>query len=83
MSPQQFGQKTGLAYEQVLNLCKKGELDAIKTEGGHFKIPERELDKFLKNEDYVSKEEYEKVIRENERLRTMINQLKVFITNLN
>lgn len=83
LSPKKFAEKAGLSYEQVLNMCKKGEIDAIKTTGGHFKIAEKELNKFKQDSTYVSKEEYMKVIRENERLKTLLLQTKNFINNLN
>lgn len=80
-SPQKFANKTGLSYQQVLNMCKSKKIEAISTNGGHFKIPEKELDKFTNN-DYVAKEEYMKVVRENERLKTMLSQLKLIAETL-
>ncbi|NFD76023.1 helix-turn-helix domain-containing protein [Clostridium botulinum] len=84
LTPQQFAQKCGISYNQVLNMCKRREINALKTDGGHFKIPEKELDRF-KNSDYVTKEEYLRVIRENEELKTIIKNcmnLLSFINNL-
>lgn len=81
-SPQQFAKEWGLSYQQILQMCKTKEIDAIETEGGHFKIPPKELDRF-KNKDYVTKEEYLNVVRENEKLKTMITQLKTFVIELN
>lgn len=81
LSPQQFAKETGLSYNQVLQMCKTKEINVLETEGGHFKIPPKELDRF-KNSDYVTKEEYLKVIRENERLRTMIEQFKNYVSSL-
>ncbi|MCY6958831.1 DNA-binding protein [Clostridium brassicae] len=80
-SPQKFAKECGLSYNQVLQMCKTKEINALETEGGHFKIPPKELDKF-KNSDHVSKDEYLKVIRENERLRTVIEQFKNYVLNL-
>ncbi|WP_315117913.1 DNA-binding protein [uncultured Clostridium sp.] len=80
LSPQQFGKECGLSYQQVLQMCKAKEINALETEGGHFKIPPKELDKF-KNNDYVSKKEYLEVIRENERLRVIISQFKNYVSN--
>lgn len=82
LTPQQFAKRTGLSYAQVLFMCKKKEIDAIETNGGHYKIPESQLNKYSQPEEYVSKEEYEKVIRENERLKTLLNQFKNFVFNL-
>ena len=79
LSPQVFADKTGMSYQQVLTMCKTGELEAIKTDGGHFKIFASELDKFLNKKDFISRESYEEVLRENERLKTMIAQLKILV----
>ncbi|EDS78278.1 hypothetical protein CBC_0721 [Clostridium botulinum C str. Eklund] len=81
LTPQQFAKETGLSYQQVLQMCKTKEINALETEGGHFKIPPKELDKFT-NSDYVSKDEYLKVIRENERLKVILTQCKNYISSL-
>lgn len=81
LSPQKFAKEAGLSYQQVLQMCKAKEINALETDGGHFKIPEKELDRF-RNCDYVTKEEYLKVVRENERLKTMIAQFKVYVSSL-
>jgi len=80
-TPQQFAKKTGLSYDHVLQMCKTGKVKALKTEGGHFKIPEKELDKFI-TEDYATKDEYLRVVRDNERLKTIILQLQNYVSNL-
>lgn len=82
LSPQKFAEISGLSYEQVLNMCKNNDINAIKTAGGHFKIPEKELDKFKENDNYVSKEDYIKLLKENERLKTILEQFKSFVENL-
>lgn len=81
LTPQQFAKETGLSYSQVLQMCKTKEINALETEGGHFKIPPKELDRF-KNNDYVTKEEYLRVVRENERLKTMLHQFKKYVVSL-
>lgn len=82
LSPQTFAKQAGLSYQQVLHMCKFSQIEAVKTSGGHFKIPEKELDKLFKPDGYVAKEEYERVIRENEKLKTMLEQAKSFFVNL-
>lgn len=81
-TPRKFAKETGLSYNQVLNMCKNEQLKAIKTNKGHFKIPEIELSKFTRNDEVITKEEYLEVVRENERLKNTIIQLKNFITNM-
>jgi predicted site-specific integrase-resolvase len=77
-SPQKFSKKIGFSYEQVINMCRSGKVESFRTPGGHYKIPDKELDKFL-NPDFISRDEYMKVVRENEKLKTILNQLKLTI----
>ena len=82
LSPKSFSCKTGLSYDHVLQMCKTKEIEAIRSKGGHFNIYDKELDKFKDDDGCVPKEEYLKVIRENERLKTILKQLKLSVTNL-
>lgn len=79
LTPAQFASETGENYSLILSLCKDGSLKCQVTEGGHYKIFKTELEKFTANKDYVTKEDYEAVIRENERLKSFINQLRATI----
>lgn len=80
ITPNKFAIKTGENYNLILEMCKKGTLRCEKTDGGHFKIHETELDRYLnEHHDFISKKEYEDVIRENERLKNFIKQLKKLI----
>lgn len=82
LTPKKFAEITGENYELILELCKKGSIKAEKTEGGHYKIYKTELEKFNKaNSDFISKEDYEAVIRENEKLKTFIEQLKTLLSS--
>jgi excisionase family DNA binding protein len=84
LTPKKFAELVGENYELILDLCKKGSIKSERTEGGHYKIYETELNKFTKcTTDYIAKDEYERIIRENERLRGFIEQLKLLITNCN
>lgn len=83
LTPREFSKQTGLSYNQVLNMCKSDELKVVKTTKGQFKIADIELSKFTSNSEHVTKEEYLEVIRENERLKNTINQLKQYIGSLN
>jgi predicted nucleotidyltransferase len=83
LSPKQFAEKAGISYQQVLDMCKKNEFsDVAQTRGGYYKIPEKNLDKYKHNFDYVPKEQYEKILKENERLKAILHQTKRFIQNL-
>jgi uncharacterized protein (DUF488 family) len=83
LSPKSFAEKAGISYQQVLDMCKKNELDnVLQTRGGYYKIPEKNLDKYLKNDNFVTREEYEKVLRENEKLKVILNQAKKYMQEL-
>lgn len=82
LSPQKFAEKTGLSYGQVLIMCKAGEINSIRSQKGHFKILEKELDQFTKSNDYISREKYENIVRENERLRNTIRQFQKYVENI-
>lgn len=84
ITAKEFANITGENYNLILSLCKEGKLKCIETEGGHYKIFKTELDKYMgKNTEFISKEQYEEVIRENERLKTFILQLKSTIEAIN
>lgn len=78
----EFAKRTGENYKTILFLCKEGQIKCAETEGGHYKIYETEVEKFLgkNNEEFITKEQYEKVIRENERLKMVIEQMKNIVT---
>ncbi|MBV4422955.1 DNA-binding protein [Clostridium tyrobutyricum] len=82
LSPQQFSKKTGLSYRQVLIMCKDNKINAIRTNKGHYKILDKEIDKFTRNGNYVSREKYEQIVRENERLKVIIAQFKKYAVNI-
>lgn len=82
LTPRIFASKSGLSYNQVLSMCKSGELKVVKTNRGHFKILDKELDRFVKNDSCISKEDYESLIRKNENLTTILKQVQNYIGNL-
>jgi excisionase family DNA binding protein len=81
-SPQEFAKRTGLSYTQVLYMCKKNEIEAIRTRGGHYKIPESQIAKFKAPQEFITREQYEETVRENERLKTIINEFIKSLKNL-
>lgn len=82
LSPNKFAKQIKISYDRALIMCSQNEIENIKTEGGHYLIPEKEVDKFISNENFVSREDYESVIRENAKLKTLLDQVKSFIINL-
>ena len=47
LSPVEFAKRTGENYKTILFLCKEGQIKCAETEGGHYKIYETEVEKFL------------------------------------
>lgn len=85
ISPVEFAKSTEENYELIRNLCLKGKIKCEITKGNHIKIYKTELEKYLNNKNtekvFITKEQYETVIRENERLKLFIKQLKDIIEN--
>jgi excisionase family DNA binding protein len=81
LTPKEFANITGENYDLILELCKKGNLKCERTEGGHHKIYKSELEKYSKS-DFISREDYEAVIRENEMLRQKLISIQKFINNI-
>lgn len=80
ISPKVFSEEVNLSYDHVLRMCKLGEIETVKTQGGHFKIPVREIKRFTEaSQEYITKADYELVVRENERLRLQLEQIKLLI----
>jgi molybdopterin-binding protein len=46
-TPREAAQVLGISYPTLKQWIYKGKIDTIKTAGGHHRVPEREVDKFL------------------------------------
>lgn len=69
VSAEKYAKMTGLGSEEVKRQCRIGKIECFMTEGGHYKI--------LVRQNAVSREEYEKVVRENEKLKTIIQSVNL------
>jgi len=69
VSAEKYAKMTNLGVEEVKKQCRIGKIECFMTEGGHYKIPVRQ--------NAVSKEEYEKVVRENEKLKGIIQSVNL------
>jgi hypothetical protein len=69
ISAEEYSKQSNLGVEEVKRLCRIGEIKCKMTEGGHYKIP--------LYDDAVPKEEYEKLMKENSRLRTIVQMIAV------
>lgn len=47
LSPRQAAQRLGISYPTIKQWLYRGKIKGIKTPGGHYRIPEAELDGFL------------------------------------
>lgn len=68
VSPKEYAKQTGLGIEQVKRLCKMGKIPYELSQGGQYHI------KVFKD-NCVSYEQYEKVLKENEKLKTILNNI--------
>ncbi|MBS4959153.1 MAG: DNA-binding protein [Clostridium sp.] len=76
ITPKKFSELTGENYELILDLCKKGSIKCERTDGGHYKIYKTEFEKFNSSSaDYISKERFEAILRENEMLKERLRQI--------
>ncbi len=47
LSPRDAALRLGISYPTIKQWLYRGKLKAVKTPGGHYRIPEAELDEFL------------------------------------
>ena len=47
LSPREAALRLGITYPTIKQWIYRGKLKAVKTPGGHYRIPEAELDQFL------------------------------------
>src|ERR1700723_3516770 len=47
LSPREAAQRLGISYPTIKQWLYRGKLKAVKTPGGHYRIPESELDGLL------------------------------------
>jgi len=47
LSPRQAALRLGITYPTIKQWIYRGKLKAVKTPGGHYRIPESELDSLL------------------------------------
>jgi molybdopterin-binding protein len=47
LSPREAAQRLGISYPTIKQWLYRGKLKAVKTPGGHYRIPEAELDGLL------------------------------------
>lgn len=68
ITPEEYSKRSGLGIEEVKRQCRIGNIDHIKTEGGYYKIIER-------NKNEISQEKYEEIKEENTKLKTIISMI--------
>lgn len=73
ISPKVFARETGMSYAKVRNLAQNDEIKCIISPKGYLSIYESELDRFKNPEKYVLREEYERVLKENAKLKSTLD----------
>ena len=68
VSPKEYSRQTGLGIEQVKRLCRIGKIPYELSQGGQYHI------KVFKD-NCVPYEQYEKLLRENEKLKTILGNI--------
>ena len=72
ISLNEFMKKHNVGYEVALQMIKSGRYQYEVTDGGRYKI--------LVDADVVSREEYEKVVQECEKYKTLVNSAIAVLT---
>lgn len=67
LSARQYSKLSGMGEEEVKRQCRTGKIPCKMTEGGYYKIPVYD--------DAVSIEQYEKVLQEKERYKTIVETM--------
>lgn len=67
VSPKKYSELTGMGEEEVKKQCRMGTIEHKMTEGGHYKIA-------IYDNDVVSREKYDDVVKENVKLKTIVEQ---------
>ena len=52
LSPREAALRLGISYPTIKQWLYRGKVKAVKTPGGHYRIPEDELDEFLAEEPF-------------------------------
>ena len=67
VSAEKYSEMVGMGAEEIKRQCRIGKIECLRTEKGHYKIP-------IYEGDAVSREQYEKVLKENVKLKTILEQ---------
>jgi hypothetical protein len=69
VTPQAYAKLSGLSYDTVLYMCKSKQIKAVCSEGGFWKVA-------VSLSEFANQEEYEKLLVENARLRTLLGNIE-------
>lgn len=67
LSAEEYSKQSGMGVEEVKRQCRIGKINCLMTDGGYYKIPVYD--------GAVSIEQYEKVLQEKEKYKTIVNTL--------
>lgn len=65
VSAEEYSRQSGLGVEEVKKQCKLGKIEHLRTEKGYYKIK-------VYDNDVVSKEEHEKILKERDKYKTLV-----------
>lgn len=68
ISAEAYSKQTGLGVEEVKRLCRIGRIPCERTKKGYYKIK-------VYKDNCVLKEEYDRVIKENIELKTLLKNI--------
>lgn len=68
ISAEAYSKQTGLGVEEVKRLCRIGRISCERTKKGYYKIK-------VYKDNCVSKEEYDRVVKENIELKTLLKNI--------
>ena len=68
----EYAKTHNIGVEEVKRLVRTKQLEGFITEGGHYKV-------LVRNNNSVSREKYEELLKENAQLKTTLNGIKSLI----
>ena len=72
VTPAEYAKATGISYNEALNFCKTGQLEAYKTDGGQWRVK-------VYKDDVVSREEYSKLFEERNYYKGMVEAISKLV----
>ncbi len=75
VSAEEYSRRSGMGVEEVKRQCRLGNIPHMMTEKGYYKIE-------VYDNNVVSREQYDKVIEENAKLKTTVSNMKSILNQV-